>query len=210
MPTADALMARATLWRWIGRAFWYPDEVFLAEWRSPAARRELQAAARGTGSGTVARALADVLQAADEVAGAGPGLAEEHTYLFARQVKVPPHETRYAARPYGDRSQERSEVSGFYAAFGFQTSAGRPELPDHVSVEAEFTAVLLAKEVYAAAQGWQEQAEVARDARAAFVSEHLAAWLPAFAERLALHARLGFYPAVGRLAVALVALETTR
>lgn len=204
----QALLARALLWRWVGRAFWYPDRAFLDELAQPAARREVEGWAEALGGDGLLRALAGVWAAADGLAAGRPSLAEEHTSLFARQVTVRPYESAYTVGPGADRGPTLAEVGGFYAAFGFQTSAERPELPDHVSVECEFVAALLAKEVYAETQGWAEQAELTRAARRKFVAEHPGQWLPAFAERLTQHGRLGFYPAVARLGLELLRVET--
>jgi TorA maturation chaperone TorD len=96
-----------------------------------------------------------------------------------------------------------------YAAFGFQVSARRPNLPDHISAELEFVAALLAKEAYALDQGWYPQAKLTRQARRKFIRENLAQWLPAFVERLEQHRRLPFYPAVAALVLALLAIEQT-
>lgn len=205
MQAADRLVARAQLWQWTARCFGYPDEALLARLRDTAARRDVAcAAAQCDADGAVGRALAALWTAIDAAAvNGGPSLAEEHTFLFARQVVVPPYASSYK-HPSSDRAQALAEVGGFYSAFGYEVAAARPDLPDHVAAELEFVAVLLAKEAYALAQGWTEQAEVAALAREKFLAEHLAPWLPAFAERLALHARLPFYPAAARLAVALL------
>lgn len=204
MDDADRLLARARLWQCTARCFGYPDEALLARLRDAAPRHEIASlAALCDEDGTVGRALATLWAAADATVLAEPGLAEEHTFLFARQVVVPPYESSYA-RPYADRTQVLAEVGGFYGAFGLEVAATRPDLPDHVAAELEFVAVLLAKEAYALAQGWTEQAEITTLARAKFVAEHLAPWLPAFAERLAQHARLPFYPTAARLAITLL------
>ncbi|MBI4504204.1 MAG: molecular chaperone TorD family protein [Chloroflexi bacterium] len=204
MDAADRLIARARLWQWTARCFGYPDEALLARLHDAATRHEIASiAALGEAVGAIGRALAALWAAADAAAGAEPRLPEEHTFLFARQVVVPPYESSYA-RPYADRTQGLAEVGGFYGAFGFEVAAACPDLPDHVGAELEFVAVLLAKEAYALAQGWTEPAEVTALAREKFLAEHLAPWLPAFAERLAQHARLPFYPAAARLAVTLL------
>lgn len=206
MSDVQALLARAVLWRWVARALWYPEANFLASLGDPAARAELEAAAAADGDGRLAAALADLWQAVDTMEADAPSLPEEYTSLFQRHVRVPLHETSYGLG-LADRAQALSEVGGYYAAFGFQVAEARPETPDHASAECAFVAALLAKEVYALAQGWDEQADLTAEARAKFVAEHPATWLAAFAARLGEHGRLAFYPAVATLALALLAAE---
>lgn len=134
-------------------------------------------------------------------------LAEEHTFLFGRHVRVPPYESSYVLKPGTDRSTHLAEIGGLYAAFGLSVSAARPEMPDHLGAECELLAVLLAKEAYALAQGWSSRAKLTRRARRKLVVEHLQRWLPAFAERLAKHHRRRLYPALAELLLQLLAVE---
>jgi TorA maturation chaperone TorD len=106
-----------------------------------------------------------------------------------------------------ERVQDMATVGSLYKAFGLQVAAARPELPDHVSAELEFVAVLLAKEAYARVQRWSAQAARSAQARRLFLREHLAPWFPRFAQRLAQHHRLDFYPAVAELVLGLLAVE---
>lgn len=204
----DRPLARATLWRWVAQALWYPDDRFLDQLHDPADRAALRhAAAVADPGGGIAVAIEAVWRAAERSAAAGPRLAEEHTYLFARNVLVPPREDGYAVAPGLRRSAALAELAGLYAAFGLQTSSQRRDLPDHISIQLEFVAVLLAKEVYAAAQGWEEQASAARQARSLLLREHLAEWVPLFQQRLVAHYRLDYYPAVVALVTKLLDLE---
>lgn len=206
MSATDGLVARARLWQWAARAFYYPDPDLLGALRDPRRRRELADAAGGSGE-AVAAALAAVWVAVDVPCDEVPSLPEEHTFLFARQVPVSPYETSYTPDPGCGRAQTLADLGAFYAAFGFRVSAARPELPDHISGEAEFVAALLAKEAYALAHGWDDHAQVTREAREKFVREHLAPWCSAFVQRLEAHGRLPFYPALGGLVQALLAAE---
>lgn len=203
MAAGETLLARATLWHFAASAFWYPEPTFLASLRKRAFWRKLAAAVAVAEVPAAAMALDRLREAAKPVG--GPGLPEEHTFLFARKVLVSPHGTSYGAGG-GDPALERARLSAFYAAFGFAVSEARPALPDHISLELEFAAVLLAKEAYALAQGWAERAEVTREARGRFLAECVAPWLPQFAARLSEQARLAFYPAAAELALAPLAL----
>ncbi|MBI1884722.1 MAG: molecular chaperone TorD family protein, partial [Chloroflexi bacterium] len=84
------------------------------------------------------------------------------------------------------------------------------ERPDHVAAELEFMHVAALQEARALARGQTEKAEVCRDAQAKFLADHLACWLPAYAERLRREDGEGFYAALGGLAVAFVAADGRR
>jgi nitrate reductase assembly molybdenum cofactor insertion protein NarJ len=65
-----------------------------------------------------------------------------------------------------------SELGAYYAAFGYESSLA--ETPDHVAVETGFVAYLKLKQAYATEFGITEQAAVAAEAAARFLTEHLA------------------------------------
>ncbi|MCC7106949.1 MAG: molecular chaperone TorD family protein [Chloroflexi bacterium] len=203
----DELLARAMLWRLAARAFWYPDSELVATLNDQGQRDTAeQWGSAIDDDGQVSTDLRQLWAAIDATRADGPALPEEYLYLFARHVRVPIHETSY--RPaLADRSVVLAELGGFYAAFGFQTSASQPEAPDHASAESEFMATLLAKEAYARANDWAEQARVTQEARAKLVKEHLRVWLPGLTTALARHARIPFYPAAAALGTALLAAE---
>ncbi|MBI3970254.1 MAG: molecular chaperone TorD family protein [Chloroflexi bacterium] len=206
---AEALLARAGLWQWAARAFWYPEADFLAALSEPERRPALDAAAAALPSPSPLGALAAVWTAVDALGETPLSLAEEHTALFARRVLVPPHGTVYGAGLGSVRTQDLARVASFYEAFGFRVSQVRAELADHVSVELEFTAALCGKEAYARAQGWPARAARVARARRLFLEEHLAPWFPKFSARLAQHSRVGFYPAVAAFVLTLLDSENT-
>jgi TorA maturation chaperone TorD len=208
MTASETLSARAVLWGWAARAFAYPGterERTFAE--QPARARLAEAAAAADPDGGVTSALQSVWAAVDEPDNGAITLAEEHTFLFGRHVRVPPYESSYVLEPGTDRSTHLAEIGGLYAAFGLTISAAHPDMPDHVGAECELLAVLLAKEAYALAQGWSSRAKLTRRARRKLVFEHLRRWLPAFAARLDKHHRRSLYPALGKLLLQLLALE---
>jgi len=79
------------------------------------------------------------------------------------------------------RAHLMADVAGFYRAFGLEPSRELPERHDHVALELEFMAWLIAK-TWHAPPG--ERREVCQDAQARFVEGHLAWWVPAFAGAL--------------------------
>lgn len=128
--------------------------------------------------------------------------------LTAISTTCPPCETEW--EPNTDvfyRCQQLADITGFYQAFGLEVSTGAGERPDHITVEAEFLYVLLAKEAAALYQENSEGAEVCRDARRKFFQEHVGWWLPAFAQALSRVAPPGYYRQLATLTAGLSALE---
>jgi DMSO reductase family type II enzyme chaperone len=130
--------------------------------------------------------------------------AEEHIFLFHRQALCSPYESTYS--PAG-MEQNLADIAGFYRAFGVQMSPDAHERVDHIGSELEFMAVLCAKEAHALRNGLTEQAQICRDARSAFLSDHLGLWALAFASRVHEKARLPLYPALTDMLASLLALE---
>lgn len=130
--------------------------------------------------------------------------------------ECPPYETEYHANEDTFfRSQQMADVAGFYQAFGLQPAAVSRERPDHLALELEFCAFLLMKQRLAGASAdhdpaAREQAQLCREARAAFVRDHLSWWLPSFSLGLRNKAQDGLYEAAGRLLAALLPIERTR
>ncbi len=130
--------------------------------------------------------------------------------LTAVSPHCPPCEMEY--EPNADvtyHAQQLADVAGFYSAFGLEVSSRAGERLDHITVEAEFLHMLLAKEAFMFAAKDQEGAEVCREARREFFEEHLGWWLPAFSRVILRVAPPGYYRELGRFAAAVSALERT-
>lgn len=204
-PANDLLLARADLALLLARGFAYPEAALHQALASGQYLAEARGLARALG---FAAPLAALESALGEGGLADPSRLEgEHTYLFARSVLCPLNESSYQRNRGLGAIHDLAQVASFYDIFGFQVSPRAKELADHLCVELEFLGALCAKEAYAREQDWPERAEICAEARAKFVAEHLAPWLPKLAQRVREHARLGFYPALASLAEAVVALE---
>ncbi|MBI4469871.1 MAG: molecular chaperone TorD family protein [Acidobacteria bacterium] len=128
--------------------------------------------------------------------------------LTAVSQQCPPCEVEF--EPNADvtyRSQRFGDVAGFYQAFGLEVSNRAGERLDHITVEAEFLYLLLAKEAAALYEGNLEGAEICREARRKFFQEHVGWWLPAFTRALSQIAPPGYYQRLATLAAGMSALE---
>jgi len=136
----------------------------------------------------------------------------EDTFGLLVSCPAPPYEMEYvAAKETFQRSQSLADLSGFYLAFGLDTSRSMPERPDHITLELEFVASIIGLERAAEADPdstvRSDRIEVCRGARRRFLSEHLAWWAPTFARLLEVESPGGFYTAAGAFLSALLPAE---
>ena len=139
-------------------------------------------------------------------------LQEHFASLFGHTVRgmCPAYELEFGNCEIIQRASELADVSGFYAAFGMNLAGDFSERPDHVSVEAEFLAVLCAKEAWGLQNDAQELVESVRSAQQAFLKAHLGRWLPSFARRVLACKPCDFYTRLSDFADAFVACECRR
>lgn len=155
--------------------------------------------------------------AVSELPATDAGRVEEFVRVFGLSTcrECPPYETEYhKAEEVFFRSQQMADVAGFYRAFGLAPGGPSRERPDHLALELEFVALLLAKQRLAAdngpSSGSPEAAAVCQQAHADFFRDHLSWWVPSFALALRRKADRGFYAEVGRVLGALMPLERAR
>jgi TorA maturation chaperone TorD len=198
-------LARAGVYRLLGGAFAYPAEAGLEELGrlAVAAADGLLGAPPLTGP---LLALAKAMRESD----AGE-LAQEHVFLFDRQVRCPPYEGAYGDAPQlAGKAAQLADVAGFYAAFGLEPAAARPDTEDHIAAELEFMSALALKEAYLLAEGAADGIEVTRQAQVRFLSDHLGRWAQALADTLREATALPYYAAAGDLLAAWVEAEVSR
>lgn len=132
--------------------------------------------------------------------------------LFGHAVsgKCAAYETEYGDSEINQRTAQLADLAGFYQAFGLEPASREGDRPDFIAVECEFMSVLCAKEAHSRDTGHDAGIVCCTDAQSAFLKDHLARWLPAFAHRVGEAGADPFYDALGRMARELLALECAR
>lgn len=113
-------------------------------------------------------------------------LRSEYLSLFDSGRGVAPlYETEYGRQRALFKANELSAISGFYQAFGFELGGEgyAREMPDHLSVELEFYALLRLKEDHLRGENNSEGVEIVHSARKKFLQDHLGRFIPAILER---------------------------
>lgn len=209
--SASELLGHALCCQWAARLLFYPDRALLDALQSGRVHEQLsEAVARLRNPAPVASALTEWWDAWQVSRDDPLSLAEEYLHLFARQVLVSPYEGAYRSDLSAVPPADLAQLAALYAAFGLRVGQSAAERPDHISLELEFLAALLAKEAYALERGWVARARTATRARERFVGDHLQVWLPEFASRLRQHARLPLYPATAAFVQRLLENECLR
>lgn len=199
-PEVKSALERAAIYRLLGGAFVHP---------TPARLSELALTAATVATATTGRLRDKLARFAIAASEADPvATADEHVFLFGRQVRCSPYESAYSGlSPFGDKTARLADVAGFYAAFGFGPAAAQPDMEDHVGAELEFMSALALKEAYALGEGDAEAAEITRRAEVAFLTDHLGRWAEAFAGEVEEATPLPFYTAAASLLAAWVRAE---
>jgi TorA maturation chaperone TorD len=143
----------------------------------------------------------------------GKPTPEAYLRIFGHTVKgdCPPHELEYGSLHADKLYQPHllADIAGFYRAFGLELTPEATDRVDHIALEAEFYAVLCAKEAYARVHGLPEL-DQCLDAQKKFLRDHLARWTPAFSRRVERHTTEEFYQHAARLLRETVLAECAR
>lgn len=128
--------------------------------------------------------------------------------LFGHNLSpdCPPYETHYGKMGVFRKSHTLADLAGFYRAFGIELAEG-DRRSDHLPVQLEFVAFLLQKEAHALSKKEKKHADICGKARAKFLKEHLAVWIPAFAHAVNLKGTGGYYDVLVRHLEAFVAFD---
>lgn len=183
MAGADEALARSAMYELLSLPFLYPE---------PGAVALLLASCRAVATATgerdwamVAAVLAEVTQRLGAVS--DEMLLNEYITVFGYGIAgdCPPYEGEYGAANIFQRSQTLASVNSFYATFLVSLNRDFKDHADHVSVELEFMHLLTLKEAYAYLHDHgTDNILVCRQAQQAFLTQHLAGWIKAFASRV--------------------------
>jgi TorA maturation chaperone TorD len=140
-----------------------------------------------------------------------PDMEYQQTFGLMMSKRHPPYESEYCPQTFSVyRAQVIADVAGFYRAFGLEPSRDMPERHDHLALQLEFMAWLIAKAERARqpgpGEGTQERVELCEAAARRFFQQHIAWWAPAFAQALRRRSSR-FYRALADLLAAFVHIE---
>ncbi len=215
-PTAD--LARANLYRYLCLAPLPPHDPRFDQLADPDFRAVVRAAVEFVREDPTFRPAElgpGELDPADiEAAGLfpdEPGITGSYLEVFGHSINkdCPPYENEYyESRDVTFRSQRLADIAGFYRAFNLDRSPTARDRIDHLSFEAEFVQILIARQLFATDQGLDaSHAESCRQAQRRFFAEHLGWWLPAFGTQLESRTSSPFYKGLARFARAFTAAE---
>lgn len=129
------------------------------------------------------RALLEWLDAAG---GSFDELRARYLELFdTGKGRVSLYETEYGRMRAAAKGHDLADISGFYRAFGLAIDEGEGgEMLDHLAVELEFHALMLAKYAHLLRSADLEGAGIVLDATKKFLAQHLGSFAPAAAARV--------------------------
>ena len=133
----------------------------------------------------------------------------EYTCLFIGPGKhVGPYESLHRDdRPPEHWGSSTVEVKRFIEHHGLVYAQGFQGMPDHISAEFQFVAMLAGAEADAIERAENEKADQARKIQQTFHREHIVRWVPVFCEKVIELANLGFYRDFSRMAKAIVEVD---
>jgi TorA maturation chaperone TorD len=119
-------------------------------------------------------------------------LAYARLFLGPFEILASPYASFYLEPDQRLMGQVSRSVAGAYAQAGLEPGPGPREAPDHVALEWEFMYFVTHQHLVSDEDRWIEQ-------RRAFVSTHLARWMPSLAEAIKRAEAHAFYDALAAL-----------
>jgi TorA maturation chaperone TorD len=202
----ERALARAVVYRFCGTALRYPDGPAA---RQAAALLDPLATAVATLEPDAAGPLSVAARRLQAAAAIPRDLEARFVALFGHGVQgdTPAYECQYGDLDQGVyKGHELADIGAFYRAYGLAPRSEVRERVDHVGLECEFLAFLVQKEAWALAIAHADLASDSVATQRKFLADHLARWVPAFAERLDT-ADGDYYGAVAALLRAAVELD---
>jgi putative dimethyl sulfoxide reductase chaperone len=136
-------------------------------------------------------------------------LRSDYIDIFDRsQATNPLYESDYGQNQAMAKGHELADIAAFYHAFGleFDSENKTKEMLDHVSIELEFYAYLLAKQEFLKAGNDLDGVDIVYDARKKFMKDHLGRFVSVIASRPGVKIHK-FYSAVFRWCSRMIKLE---
>jgi len=198
-------LQRGKIYKFLSRAFLFPDEPFYKAIREGTFLKGLKEAVKRYPHRSI---LEKQLTAFPLEEHSLLDFRVEHTRLFSTSTDFPPYGTDYLSAHIFMKTQNLADVAGFYRAFGLQIQGGT-ERVDHLSVELEFFSYLCLKEAYAAQREASEDVEITLSAQKKFLEEHLGRWAPLFLHKFHEATTFDFYKALARFTRQFLEAEAT-
>jgi len=197
----------------VAHGFRYPDAEWLSVLRDPA-RWRVWPDALPDAYEQVTRPAKALLAAVEQMTAPSvlERLQDQFAGLFGHSVRgaCPPYELEFGKSEVIQRASDLSDIGGFYSAFGMVLAGDISERLDHISVEAEFMAVLGYKEVTGLTCENHELIVAVRHGRKEFLKAPLGRWVPAFADRVMASSSEDFYGHLAHFAHACVKSDCER
>lgn len=185
----DALEQRALGFALAARLAAYPDDGL---------PRELEALVESLG--TRPPEPLEAFRQALTAEGGLDAVRGEYLALFGSQKeRASLNETEYGRMRGMSKGHDLADIAGFYRAFGLEVTQddARRDMPDHLAMELEFYAVLLARSAVLREKGDGEGVDIVLDARKKFLEHHLGRLARAVAANPTVGAHPLFAPAFG-------------
>jgi TorA maturation chaperone TorD len=129
-------------------------------------------------------------------------LKAEYTWLFIGPMNhLPPYQSVQEPGGHGELwGPSTQKMKRRLAAWGLEpTQTGK--VPDHIEVQLDFMVQLAVTELELRKRGDDIKAATCRQAQRVLLDEHLLAWVPRFAEKVAARARVPLYREIARFTV---------
>ena len=130
----------------------------------------------------------------------------EYTRVFVGPGKhVGPYESLHRDdHPAQHWGPSTAEVKRFIEHHGLSYDEEFQGMPDHISIEFQFIAMLADVEADAIERGEHEKVGQSREIQRTFYREHIVGWVPTFCDKVVECTKLEFYKSFARIAKAVV------
>ena len=134
-------------------------------------------------------------------------LQEEYGRLFSANSPCSPYETEYTSCHIFAKTQTLADISGFYRAFGLDTSSEQKERVDFIGTQLEFMGLLCFKMGHASDNQNEDNFAVCLDAQKKFLGDHLGRWGELFCQRLTTQTENVYYKRLSSLLLSFLDCE---